>query len=79
MLAIPVMLGASLLKIAKYSSILSGSELFILFIACLVAFVVSMAVIKVLIGYIKRHNFKGFGIYRIVLGIIVIIVLAVKH
>ena len=79
MLAIPVMLGASLLKIAKYSSILSGSELFILFIACLVAFVVSMAVIKVLIGYIKRHNFKGFGIYRIVLGIIVLIVLAVKH
>lgn len=79
MLAIPVMLGASLLKVFKYSSILSGSELFILFLACIVAFVVSTAVIKGLIGYIKRHNFKGFGIYRIILGIIVIITFSLSH
>lgn len=72
-LAIPVMLGASLLKIAKFGFSFTGTELTILFVGMLVAFLVSVAVIRFLMGYIKKHDFKVFGWYRIILGIIVLL------
>ena len=71
-LAIPVMLGASLLKIVKFGLDFTGMEAAILLVGMVVAFVVSMFVIKFLMGYIKKHDFKVFGWYRIVLGIIVV-------
>lgn len=72
-LAIPVMLGASLLKILKFGFAFSGNELAILLIGMVTAFVVSVVVIKFLMGYIKKHDFKVFGWYRIVLGIVVLL------
>ncbi|MEG0579244.1 MAG: undecaprenyl-diphosphate phosphatase, partial [Niameybacter sp.] len=71
-LAIPVMFGASLLKLLKFGLVFTGAELTILFVGMAVAFVVSILAIKFLMGYIKKHDFKAFGYYRIVLGIIVI-------
>jgi undecaprenyl-diphosphatase len=71
-LAVPVMLGASLLKLLKFGLSFTAMEAAILIIGMVVAFVVSMFVIKFLMGYIKKHDFKVFGWYRIVLGIIVI-------
>lgn len=71
-LAIPVMFGASLLKLVKFGLAFTGLELAVLLIGMLVAFAVSMVVIKFLMAYIKRHDFKVFGWYRIVLGAIVL-------
>jgi len=71
-LAIPVMFGASLLKLYKYGSTFSQLELVVLVTGTLTAFIVSIGIIKFLTGYIKKHNFKIFGWYRIALGIIVI-------
>ena len=71
-LAIPVMLGASLLKILKFGFDFTGAEAITLGTGTLVAFFVSILAIKFLMGYIKKHDFKVFGWYRIVLGIIVI-------
>ena len=71
-LAIPVMFGASLLKLIKFSFAFSGMELAILLVGMIVAFITSMFIIKFLMGYIKKHDFKVFGYYRIVLGIIVL-------
>ena len=76
-LAIPTMLGASLLKILKAGLAFSAFEWFIMFIGSLVAFVVSVIVIKFFIGYIKKHDFKAFGVYRIILGIIVFLYFAI--
>lgn len=72
-LAIPVMFGASLLKIVKFGFAFSTVELAALLVAMLVAFVVSIIVIKFLLTYIKKHDFKIFGWYRIILGILVIL------
>ncbi|MGN1147305.1 MAG: undecaprenyl-diphosphate phosphatase [Lachnospiraceae bacterium] len=72
-LAIPVMFGASLLKIVKFGFGFSTIELTALLVAMVVAFVVSVLVIKFLLSYIKKHDFKVFGWYRIALGIIVIL------
>lgn len=72
-LAIPVMFGASLLKLVKFSFAFSGMELAILLVGMLVAFITSMFIIKFLMSYIKKHDFKVFGWYRIVLGIIVLL------
>lgn len=72
-LAIPVMFGASLLKLMKFGLAFSGAELSILLVGMVVAFAVSVAVIRFLMGYIKKHDFKVFGWYRIVLGIIVLL------
>lgn len=72
-LAIPVMFGASLLKIVKFGFAFTGMELAILLTGMIVAFVVSVAVIKFLMGYIKKHDFKVFGWYRIILGVLVLI------
>lgn len=76
-LAIPVMFGASLLKILKFGLRFTGMELAVLIVGMLIAFLVSIFVIKFLMNYIKKHDFKVFGWYRIVLGIIVIILLGV--
>ena len=72
-LAIPVMFGASLLKILKFGFAFSGMELAILAVGTLVAFIVSVVVIRFLMDYIKKHDFQVFGWYRIVLGVLVII------
>ena len=71
-LAVPVMLGASLLKILKFGLIFSASEVVLLLVGMVVAFVVSIVVIKLLLGYIRRHSFTVFGWYRIILGIVVL-------
>ena len=71
-LAIPVMFGASLLKIVKFGLSFTGAEVAILLTGMVVAFVVSVVVIRFLMSYIKKHDFKVFGYYRIVLGIIVL-------
>ena len=72
-LAIPVMFGASLLKIVKFGFAFSGMEIAILVVGTLVAFIVSVVVIRFLMDYIKKHDFQVFGWYRIVLGALVII------
>lgn len=72
LLAIPVMFGASLLKLVKFGFTFTTLEAGVLVIGMLVAFVVSVFVIKFLMDYIKKHDFQVFGWYRIVLGIIVI-------
>ena len=72
-LAIPVMFGASLLKIVKFGFAFTGMEAAILLTGMVVAFIVSILIIRFLMGYIRKHDFKIFGWYRIVLGIIVLI------
>ena len=71
-LAIPTMAGASLLKLLKFGLAFTGTELAVLLVGMIVSFVVSVVVIKFLMNYIKKHNFKVFGYYRIVLGILVL-------
>ena len=71
-LSIPVMFGASALKLVKFGFNFTGMEIAILLTGMIVAFVVSIIAIKFLLGYIKNNDFKVFGWYRIVLGIIVI-------
>jgi undecaprenyl-diphosphatase len=71
-LAIPTMFGASLLKILKFGLSFTGMELTLLLVAMVVSFIVSILVIKFLMNYIKKHDFKVFGYYRIILGIIVL-------
>ena len=73
-LAVPVMFGASFLKIIKFGLDFSGQELMILIVGMAVAFAVSIFAIKFLMGYIKKHDFKVFGWYRIVLGILVVLI-----
>ena len=72
-LAIPVMFGASLLKIVKFKGDVQGNELVLLGIGMVTAFVVSLFVIKGLMNFIKKHGFTCFGWYRIVLGVLVLI------
>lgn len=71
-LSIPVMFGASLLKVLKFGLHFTGYEIFILLLGMIVAFVVSVIAIKFLLSYIKKNDFKVFGVYRIILGILVI-------
>lgn len=71
-MAIPVMLGASLLKMLKFGFSFTSSELIVLIVGVLTAFVVSVAAIKFLTGFIKKHSFAVFGWYRIILGAIVL-------
>ena len=72
-LAIPTMFGASLLKLVKFGLHFTGAELMILIVGMAVSFGVSILAIKFLMGYIKKHDFKVFGWYRIVLGVIVLL------
>lgn len=73
-LAVPVMLGASTLEIVKYFAeygMFNGEQLLILLVGMAVAYLVSVAAIRFLMGYIRKHDFKAFGYYRIVLGVVV--------
>lgn len=72
-LAIPVMFGASLLKIVKFGFAFSMSEIVVLLTGMLVAFLTSLMIIRFLMDYIKKHDFKIFGYYRIALGVIVLL------
>lgn len=76
-LAVPVMFGASALKLLKFGFAFSSSELIILIIGMAVAYAVSVLAIKFLMGYIKKHDFTAFGWYRIVLGAAVILYFAI--
>ncbi len=71
-LSIPVMFGASLLKLVKFGFHFTGTEIAILVTGMLVAFIVSVIAIRFLIGYIKKNDFTAFGWYRIILGAVVI-------
>ncbi|MDD6790006.1 MAG: undecaprenyl-diphosphate phosphatase [Lachnospira sp.] len=75
-LAVPVMLGASLLKIVRFGLGFTGAEVAILLVGMISAFVVSVFIIRFLMSYIRRHDFKVFGWYRIVLGVFVLIAAA---
>ena len=77
-LGIPVMLGASLLKLAKFGFHFSGAELFYLVLGMLVAFFVSVYSIRFLLGWIRKNDFRPFGYYRIVFGVIVLIWYAIS-
>ncbi len=77
-MAIPVMLGASLLKIIKMQAPFTFAALIILLVGMIVAFIVSVIVIRSFLKYIRKHDFKVFGIYRIILGILILI-LALSH
>ena len=77
-LAIPVMFGASLLKLIKFGLHFQAMEIMLLLLGCIVSFAVSIFAIKFLMQYIKKHDFKVFGYYRIVLGVIVLIYFGVK-
>ena len=85
-LAIPTMLGASALKVAKYGLDIvqgealmpTGTEIAVLLVGCAVAFIVSLLVIKGLMEYVRKHSFAAFGIYRIALGILVLGYFAVR-
>lgn len=72
-MAVPVMFGMSLLKLLKFGRAITGSELWILLLGSVVAFAVSMVVIRGLMNYIRKHGFEFFGYYRIVLGIIILL------
>lgn len=72
-LAIPTMLGASLLKLLKFGFAFTGDQLITLAVGMVVAFVVSIGSIRFLMNYVRRHDFQAFGWYRIVLGVIVIL------
>ena len=71
-LSIPIMFGASALKLAKFGFNFTGMEMAVLLTGMVVAFVVSIIAIKFLMGYIKNNDFKVFGYYRIILGVLVI-------
>lgn len=71
-LAIPIMFGASFLKLIKFGFVFSSMELVLLIVGMLVAFLVSLIIIKYLLKYVKKNDFKVFGWYRIILGIILI-------
>ncbi len=73
-LAVPVMIGASLLKLVKFGFHFTGYEAALLILGMVTAFVVSVVVIRFLLQYIRKHDFKVFGYYRIVLGIVVLCV-----
>ena len=77
-LAIPVMFGASLLKLVKFGFAFTGAEFGYLMLGCIVSFGLSIVAIKFLMNYIKKNDFKVFGYYRIILGAIIIIMTVVK-
>lgn len=72
-MSIPVMLGASLLKVIGFGMTFTSAELIILLVGCVVSFLVSVFAIKFLMNYIKRHDFSAFGWYRIVVGLLVFV------
>ncbi|NMA94644.1 MAG: undecaprenyl-diphosphate phosphatase [Clostridiales bacterium] len=79
LLAIPVMFGASLLKMLKFGFAFTGAEMATLLIGMIVAFIVSIMTIRVFINYIKKSDFKAFGWYRIVLGLVLILEMLISQ
>lgn len=80
-LAIPVMFGASALKLLKFFTEgggFAGNELMILLVGCATAFIVSVLAIKFLMGYIKKNDFKVFGYYRVILGVLILLFFGIK-
>ena len=77
-LAIPVMVGVSFLKLITNDYLMTSSEWILLIVAMAVAYAVSMAAVKLLTGYVKKHDFKVFGYYRIILGVIILILCLVN-
>ncbi len=77
-LAIPVMFGASLLKLIKFGFAFTAAEFGFLMLGCIVSFGVSVFAIRFLMGYIKKNDFKIFGYYRIALGALIILVSIIK-
>lgn len=78
-LGIPAMFGASAIKLLKFFAdgfMFTSEEIIILLVGCVVSFIVSILAIKFLVGYIKKHDFKAFGVYRIILGVLVILYFA---
>ena len=71
-LAIPVMFGVSILKLATNDYVMTGTEWGILILGMITAYLVSMAAVKFLMNYVRKHDFEAFGLYRIILGIVVI-------
>jgi undecaprenyl-diphosphatase len=74
--AVPVMFGASLMKVLKFSGAVVFSDIIILLLGCVAAFIVSLFMIRFVLDYIKKNTFTIFGIYRIIIGIIILIFLA---
>lgn len=72
-LAIPVMFGVSFLKIVTNDYVMTGNEWMLLLVAMVTAYVVSLLAVKFLLSYIRRHDFKAFGVYRIILGLAVLL------
>lgn len=72
-LAIPVMFGVSLLELVKHAAAVSLGEVIVLIVGMVVSFVVSVMVIRSLMSYIRKHNFRAFGLYRIALGVLILI------
>ena len=77
-LAIPVMFGASFIKLLKFGFHFTGAELGLLLLGCVVSFGISILAIKFLMGYIKKHDFKVFGYYRIVLGGLIVVATLIR-
>ena len=77
-LAIPVMFGVSFLKIVTNDVAMTGGDIAALFLGMVIAYIVSLAAIRFLMDYVKKHDFKAFGIYRIILGIIVILYFGIR-
>ena len=77
-LAIPVMFGASLIKLVKYDALITKGEFVLLAVGMLTAYIVSALVVRKLLDYIKKHDFKPFGWYRIALGVVVLLFFAVR-
>ncbi len=77
-LAVPTMLGASLVKLVKFGLAFTSAELVVLLLGMAVAFFVSLFAIRFLMNYVKRHDFKVFGWYRIALGILILLVIAIR-
>lgn len=74
-LALPTMIGASLIKLLKFGFTFTATEIFVLLLGMAVAFIVSIIAIRFLMDYVKKHDFKLFGIYRIILGALIILLL----
>lgn len=77
-LAIPVMFGVSFLKIVTNDVAMTGGDVAALLLGMAVAYVVSLAAIRFLMDYVKKHNFKAFGVYRIILGVVVILYFGIR-
>ena len=80
-MAIPTMLGASAIKLLKFlvsGVTATGMEIAVLIVGCLVSFLVSLVVIKKLMAYVRKHSFSAFGVYRIILGIVVLVYFVIK-